>query len=85
MPQSKAPLIFLAVRTTIMIRAKKNIKQLALVNSPRDREICPNLITPALIKPISAINKPIPTETAFFRLIGIDLKIASLTPLVTTT
>ena len=33
---------------------------------------------PALASPINAINNPIPTETAFLRLSGIDFTIASL-------
>ena len=35
---------------------------------------------PAFARPIIVINKPIPTVTAFFKLAGIDLIIASRTP-----
>ena len=34
---------------------------------------------PALLNPIKAINSPIPTATAFFKLAGMALIIASLT------
>ena len=38
----------------------------------------PGTTTPAPLSPIKAINKPIPTETACFKFIGIESKIASL-------
>ena len=36
-------------------------------------------LSPAFCRPINAINKPIPTETPFFKVSGIALKIASRT------
>lgn len=79
-PQSRAPFTFLAVNTIIITRAKKNIKASKLFRFPRARAGSALTTILAFNRPISAINKPIPTETAFFRVVGIELKIASLTP-----
>lgn len=79
-PQSRAPFTPLAVRTIITIRAKKNTRASRLFRFPRARAGSALTMMFAFNRPISAINKPIPTETAFFRVVGIELKIASLTP-----
>ena len=79
-PHKRAPLTPLAVNTTIIISAKKNTKPSADAMFESSREMSPTPTMPALIKPISAMNKPIATHTAYFKLIGIALKSASRIP-----
>lgn len=79
-PQSRAPLTCLAVKTNITVRAKKNISASRDFKFPKARAGSALTIIFAFERPISAINRPIPTDTAFFRVVGMALKIASLTP-----
>lgn len=79
-PHKRAPFTFLVVKTTITIRAKKNTIDSLLEIFPKDRAGSAFSIMPAFNKPISAINRPIPTDTAFLSVDGIELNIASLTP-----
>ena len=81
-PKNNAPLTFLATSIpviTIPIIAKSPAPEVIL---PRATIVPPSLgctTIPAPSSPSKAINKPIPTEIAFFILVGIESTIASLT------
>ncbi len=92
-PKNNAPLMFLAKRIPVITRpinannAEGDFKfPRVIINPPSfntltpfSMNIFPVSTIPAFINPINAINRPIPTDTAFLRFIGIELKIASLT------
>ncbi len=79
-PKNNAPFTFFARRNPVIIKPINDNNGAGCDKSPKPTIVPPPPTTiPAFVKPISAINKPIPTDTAFFKFIGIELNIASLT------
>ena len=79
-PKNKAPFTFLANKNPIIINPIIANSGAGWVKSPRPTIVPPPPTTiPAFVKPMRAINKPIPTDTDFFKFIGIESNIASLT------
>lgn len=78
-PNKMAPLTFLIRRKAINIIPKKKTIDWLLFIFPSERIVPWSFtIIPALENPISDINNPIPTDTAFFRVYGIASNIFSL-------
>ena len=75
----------IAVINTPMIASRTQIPASFIVapSTASSENSCTSVAPPTTIfafcRPINAIKNPIPTDTAFFRFIGIELKIASLT------
>ena len=77
-PYKRAPLTFFAVRSAITISDTINTTDGLDAISPRAIKVASlATITPADVSPTRVIKSPIPTETAFFSDIGIDVNIAS--------
>ena len=74
------------IPTSFMLAATKSLPPAAAARfllypskENRLKSVEPPITTFAFCNPINAINRPIPTDTAFFRLYGIASKIASRT------
>ena len=87
MPQRILPFTFLMTRTEV-IRTPKIARNTVIPTScmvppstasreKNSTRVAPPTTILAFCSPINAIKKPIPTDTAFFRLVGMELKIAS--------
>ncbi|MPM83432.1 hypothetical protein SDC9_130496 [bioreactor metagenome] len=79
-PINNAPLTFLAINIPVITIPIIASNAGPFVISPSDINVpSPLTITPAPSSPITAINKPIPTEMAFLIFSGIESTIASRT------
>src|SRR5665648_297044 len=78
-PNSIAPFTFFANKNPVIIIPNNATNTGAETTFPSATIVpFPWITTPAPLSPINAINNPIPTETACFKFIGIESKIASL-------
>ena len=91
MPINSAPLTFLTINVIIKNRPNAKImigQPTSVPLSPRVTGTGPDPVRrtkPASTRPISAMNKPIPTETAIFSCAGTARKTAVLNPVRTNT
>ena len=79
-PKKSAPFTFLASNRPVIIKPIRASKGPLEVIFPKPTMVpSPGTTTPAFTRPIRAMKSPIPTETAFFKFIGIASNMASLT------
>ncbi len=81
MPMRMLPRTFAAMRMAVIIRPSIARKTGGETRLPKATVVAGlAVMIPPLMKPIRAINKPIPAATAFFKELGIALSIQSTIP-----